>query len=261
MNSTGHKRKVVATIEARMGATRLPGKMALELFPGLPALGAIIERVQAAQQIDEVIVATSTEPRDDSIVAIARRFGVRAFRGSETDVLGRVVGAGAFVGADTLVLVTGDCACISQKILDTGIMEFFARDCDFLSNCLKDTYPQGIDVQIVRFSALERAHAMVQKEPYRSDPNNHEHTNYFIRTHPAMFTIHEYTAPAHYHRPELTLLLDTPADLAMLRAVYKRLYPLKPRFDIDDILALVDNEPALFASAQQPSINRVGYTV
>ncbi len=254
------RQRVVATIEARMGATRLPGKMALELAPGLPALGAVIQRVRAAPRIDEVVVATSTEARDGAIVAIADRFGVRAFRGSEDDVLGRVVGAGAFAGADVLVLVTGDCSCISPMILDAGIALFFERGCDLLSNCLEDTFPPGIDVQVVRFPALQRAYAMAQEEPYRSDRNNFEHVNYFIRNHPNAFSIYHYTAPPRYHRPNLELLLDTPTDLAIMRAIYARLHPQNPRFDLDDLLTFADREPEIFLRAQRQQINRVGYT-
>lgn len=253
--------RVVATIEARMGATRLPGKMALELHPGLPALGAVIERVQRAARIDEVVVATSTESCDDAIVVTAERFGVRAFRGSETDVLGRVVGAGIFAGADVLVPVTGDCTCISPMILDAGIALFSERGCDFLSNCLEDTFPQGIDVQVVRFVALQRAYAMAQGEPHGYDQNNFEHVNYFIRNHPETFSIHRYTAPPQYHRPNLTLLLDTPMDLDMMRKIYARLYLATPRFDLDDLLALVHQAPEMFARAQEQQVNRVGYIV
>lgn len=250
---------IVATIEARMGATRLPGKMAAELYPGLPALGAVIERVRRAHRIDEVVVATSTEERDDAIVAIAEQFGVRAFRGSEEDVLGRVVGAGAFARADILVLITGDCSCISPAVLDAAIGEFSVRTCDFLSNCLEDTFPQGIDAQVVAFPALRRAYAMAREEPFCGNRNNFEHVHYFIRNHPDVFSIHRYAAPPKYHRPDLVLLLDTPMDLEMMRAIYTRFYPTNPQFDLDDILVLANTHPELFAAAQQSEINRIGY--
>lgn len=253
--------KVVATIEARMGSIRLPGKMALELLPGLSALGAVIERVRRTSRIDEVVVATSMESRDDAIAAIAERFGVRAFRGNEDDVLGRVIGAGAFAGADVLVLVTGDCSCISPSVLDAGIALFLERGCDFLSNCLEDTFPQGIDVQVVRLAALQRAYAMAQREPYCHDEHNFEHANYFIRNHPDMFSIHRYTAPPQYHHPNLTFLLDTPVDLDVMREIYARLYPEHPHFDLDDLLALVMRAPDLFARARNQQVDRVGYTV
>lgn len=253
--------RVIATIEARMGATRLPGKMAIELAPGLPALGAVIERVRRAACIDGVVVATSTESRDDAIAAIAERFGVHAFRGSETDVLGRVVGAGASAGADVLVSVTGDCSCISPMVLDAGIALFLERGCDFLSNCLEDTFPQGIDVQVVRFAALQRAYAMAQEEPYRRDQNNFEHVNYFIRNHPDMFSMHRYTAPPQYHHPNLILLLDTPLDLDMMRNIYTQLYSKNPQFDLDDLLRFVKVAPDMFVRVREQQVNRVGYSV
>lgn len=253
--------RVVATIEARMGSTRLPEKMATELFPSLPALGAVIERVQRATHIDDVVVATSTEARDGAIVAIAERFGALVFRGSEQDVFGRVVGAGASARADILVLVTGDCSCISPTILDWAIAEFSVRTCDFLSNCLEDTFPPGIDAQVVRFASLQHAYALARVEPHNQNANNFEHVNYFLRNHPDTFSIHRAIAPPRYHRPDLELLLDTPADLVMMRSIYAHLYPKNPRFDLDDILAFADAYPNVFASAQQPGVNRVGYSV
>lgn len=244
-----------------MGATRLPGKMALELYPGLPALGAVIERVKAAKQVDQVIVATSNKERDDEIEAIARTHGVDAFRGSEDDVLGRVIGAGEHGGADALVLVTGDCSCISPSVIDEGVSLFFSEGCDFLSNCLEDTFPQGIDAQVVSLEALKKAHDLASAEPHCQDSNNFEHANFFMRNHPELFSIYTYRAPQKYHRPDIELLLDTPQDLVVIRNIYERLHGRGKLFDVDDILELIDREPDILKDIIGLTVNRVGYTL
>lgn len=253
--------KIVATIEARMGATRLPGKMALEVSPGLTALGAVIERVQRCTAVDDVVVATTTEVRDDQIVHIAHRHGVRCFRGSETDVLGRVVGAAVFADADTVVPLCGDCTCVSPRVIAVAVSEFRANPCDCLVHGPEQTYPNGIEVPVVRRDALERAHAQVLEEPYCRDENNVEHTTYFLLHHPEQFAIRYYGAPPSHRRPDLTVLLDTPEDLAFMRAIYGYYYATTPHFDLDDLLRFADAYPDVFAAAQQPSVNRVGYTV
>ncbi|MDD5072687.1 MAG: hypothetical protein PHX64_02375 [Candidatus Omnitrophica bacterium] len=251
-------KEVYAVIEARMGSTRLPGKMALDLYPGLPALGAVIERLSACKNVKGVVVATTEKDSDDRLLPIAKRFGAGCYRGSETDVLGRVVGAGTVAAAKALVLVTGDCSCISPSLIDEGVDFFFKNAYDLVSNCLEDSYPVGIDMQVAGFSALSRAHETACRAPYNSDSNNFEHTNYFIKSHPELFSSYRYPAPAKFNRPDIHLALDTEADLEVMRRIYGRLYPVNKLFDTGDIIKLLDDEPGILEPLKGRSINRTG---
>ncbi|UCC95960.1 MAG: glycosyltransferase family protein [Candidatus Omnitrophota bacterium] len=253
------RRRVVATIEARMGSTRLPGKMALELYPDLPALGAVIERLGTCKTLDEIVVATSQDSVDDTVVDIAKRFDAAYFRGSEDDVLRRVVGAAKKVEASVVVLVTGDCSCISFSLIDEGVEFFLKNGYAFVSNCLTEGYPVGIDLQVVHMDALAKADAMAHKKPYCDDSNNFEHTNFFISNHPELFSIYQYPVPEKYNQPHIQLALDTAADLQVLRNIYARLYPKNHFFDIDDILALLEREPDILRSVNGSNANGLGY--
>lgn len=255
---TRKEKRVVGCIEARMGSSRLPGKMALELYRGLPALGAVIERLSACPVLDGIIVATTGTSDDDLIVDIAKKFGASYFKGSVDDVLGRVVGAGEGMKADALVLVTGDCSCISPSLIDEGVDFFLAHSYDLVSNCLEDVYPIGIDLQIVRLEALKKAHTMACREEHRNNRNNFEHTNYFIRNHPDLFSLYRYPAKERHQRPDIQLALDTEADLKVISGIYARLYPKKKLFDLDDILDLLDKEPELLHPLKGANVNRTG---
>lgn len=253
------RKKIFATIEARMGSSRLPGKMALELYPGLTALGAVIERLSACKTLDGVIVATTREKKDDPLVHIAQKFMAMCFRGSEDDVLGRVIGAGKMVDTDALVIVTGDCSCISPCLIDEGVNFFLNNQYDLVSNCLEDSYPVGIDLQVVDFKALVKSYEMALTLPHCDDTNNFEHTNFFIKNHPDIFRIYYYHAPEKYKRPNIQIALDTTADLEVIRKVYARLYPKNKFFDIDEVLELLDREPQILKPLEGLDINRLGY--
>jgi len=260
MDSISSANRVVATIEARMGSTRLPGKMALELYPGLSALGAVIERLKRLETIQEIVVATTNLPADNRLEEIAGKYGVRCFRGSEENVLGRVVGAGTLASADALVLATGDGSCVSPQVIDAVVRWYLDHEYDLVSNCVfEDSYPVGIDAQVVSFEALERAYGMAQKPLYAQDRNNFEHVNYFIKHHPELFRIYQYQAPEKYHHPEISCVLDTPTDLELMRGIYAKLYPKNPAFDVDDILSLISTDSQMLRAAQQQGVNRLGY--
>lgn len=255
-----HARRVIATIEARMGSTRLPEKMVKEIYPGLTALGAVIERLKRAKTINEIVLATTTGESENALENIAHRYSIRSFRGSEEDVLGRVISAGKIARADMLVLVTGDGTCVSPTVIDEAVRFFLSHHYDLVSNCVfEDSYPIGIDAQVVSMDALERAYTMARKAPYISDKNNFEHTNFFIKHHPDLFRIHQYSAPAKYQHPELAFVLDTTADLEVMRGIYTKLYPQNPAFDLDDILKLIAREPEISKPLDGLAVNRLGY--
>lgn len=232
------KRKIFATIEARMTSTRLPGKVLREAV-GKPMLELMIERVRRVPMLDGVIVATTVNAADDAIVALARRLGVACYRGSEDDVLSRVLEAARAHHADVIVELTGDCPLIDPDIVTETIDRYLASGADYVSNILERTYPIGMDTQVFATDVL----ADVARRS--DDPADHEHVSLFIYRHPEIYRLRNVAAPQCFTRPRLRLTLDTGEDLALIGAVFEALYADNPNFGLSDILAFLDRRPEI----------------
>ena len=160
--------KVVGIIEARMGSSRLPGKVLLP-FGGAPALGLLLKRVSSAEKLDEVIVATTEEKGDLPIVRFCDKIGVKSFRGSENDVMKRVLDAARHCEADLVCELMGDSPFLDPAEINRAITEYRIRDCDYLSNFWpKNTYPLGFAVQVYRTEVLAKAETMTLDPVHRS---------------------------------------------------------------------------------------------
>jgi len=233
--------KVVSTIEARMSSTRLPGKV-LRPLAGKPALEMMIERVRRSRRIHQVVVATTVNPADDVLEQLARRLAVSCFRGSEEDVLDRVLRAARSAAADVIVELTGDCPIIDPEVIDRVIDVYLEGSYDYVSNGLhKTTYPAGMETQVFATSVLaEVAHLT-------HDPADREHVSLYIYEHPERYKLHnvESGLPEKHRAPRLTL--DTAEDYELIAAIYEELYPKKPAFSLDDVLRLFDRRPELLA--------------
>ena len=164
--------KIVATIEARMTSSRLPGKVLMPIM-GKPMLAYLIERLKRSR-VDEIVVATTDRPTDDLIEQLATNLGVGCFRGSEEDVLGRVLLAAKSVGADVIVEITGDCPLIDPDIVDQVLDVYLSQQVDYASNTLKRTYPRGLDVQVFSTNLLDEVNILT------SDPIDHENVSLYI---------------------------------------------------------------------------------
>lgn len=206
--------KVIAIIQARMGSSRLPGKVLAEI-EGRPMLWRVLERARAARSLSEVIVGTTDEPRDDAIVNFCRQHGVACFRGSESDVLERYYRAAQQRKADFVVRITSDCPLIDPEVIDQVVREFLVGDFDYASNGLTRNYPRGLDAEVMTFEALQRAHAEA-RHPYQR-----AHVTPYIYENPNQFKILAVTGVEDYSAFRWTV--DTPEDLAFVRAVYQRL--------------------------------------
>ncbi|MEK9753123.1 MAG: glycosyltransferase family protein [Rhodospirillaceae bacterium] len=232
------KPRIVATIEARMTSSRLPGKVLMD-GAGKPMLAHMIERLQRVPSLDGVVVATTVNATDDPVVDLAAGLGVGYFRGSEDDVLLRVLGAAQAHDIDVIVETTGDCPLIDPELVETCIQGYLAAGVDYVSNVLERTYPVGMDTQVFATKVL----ADVARRT--DDPVDHEHVSLFIYRHPEIYSLKNMPGSPELTRPELGLTLDTPEDYQLLRAVFEALYPTNPGFSLVDILRLLDTDPKL----------------
>lgn len=233
--------RVVASIEARMGSSRLPGKVLMDIA-GQPALTRLLTRLRACEAVDDIVLATSVSPQDDALEAWARDQDVAVYRGSEDDVLDRVVRAQQMMKSDVVVEVTGDCPLLDADVIRLGVETFFANECDVVTNARIPSYPQGADVQVFRFADLAHVAETV------SDPAVREHVSLYFYEHPEQYRIIHLIAPSAWRAPDQRLQLDYEEDLRFVREVYARLEPrLGPTFGVQSILELLKAEPALAA--------------
>jgi spore coat polysaccharide biosynthesis protein SpsF len=225
--------KVIAIIQARMGSTRLPGKVLMNLA-GEPVLVRVIERARRATLLDDVVVATTTQPADDAIVQLCAERNYPCFRGSEDDVLDRYYQAARQYEADVVVRITSDCPLIEPQVIDQGLQEFFEHQADYASNGMSTrTFPRGLDVEVMTFAALERA--------WQEDTNPawREHVTPYIYRHPELFRLHALANPVDLSHMRWTV--DTPEDLAFVRHIYDHFG--NDAFSWQDVLALLEQHP------------------
>lgn len=231
--------KTAAIIQARMGSTRLPGKI-LKGLMGKTVLQHVIERVQQAKSIDEIIIATSTLDQDDLVVDEAVKCGVNYFRGSENDVLARYYGAAKDNNADIVVRITSDCPLIDPLVTD-DIVNFFKdkKIYDIVTNASSDlserTFPRGLDTEVFSFIALEQAYKQADKQYQR------EHVTPYIYENSSMIYLYKNIVDYSMHR----WTLDTEEDFLLIKEIYSRLYNREHNFYLLDILKLFEIYPEL----------------
>ena len=231
---------IVAVIEARMSSTRLPGKVLAEV-EGRPMLELMIERVRRAPSLDGIVIATTENDADQPIVDFAERLGVGCWRGSEDDVMRRVLDAATAYDADVIVELTGDCPVIDPAIIEATIAAFQASDAVYAANDLERTWPIGMNVEVFTTAALRDA------EQRTSDAEEREHVSPYIYRRPERYPQINITAPADETRPDLRLTLDTPEDLIVLRAIFEALGTDPADFSLRDVLAFLDDNPQIAA--------------
>ena len=234
-------RRVIATISARMGSTRLPGKVLMPLC-GKPVLAHIIERVARSKYFDDIIIATSVDPKDDAIEAFAKEHGHKVYRGSEDDVLARVYEAAKSQNADIIYRGMGDSPLVDHRIVDKLIEDLIQGDYDLVSNEMGDApVPDGFDATVFTFKALEDGY----KEA--THPEMREHVTVHIKTDPKRYKILALKAEGDMNWPGLRLTLDTKEDYQVIHAIYEALYAKDPDFSAVDILNFLKTRPDIVA--------------
>jgi spore coat polysaccharide biosynthesis protein SpsF len=225
--------RVVAVIQARIGSTRLPGKVLLPLA-GAPVLTRVVRRAARARSVDAVVVATTTQPPDMAIVDLARSEGWLVELGSEMDLLDRYVQAARAHRADVVIRITSDCPLIDPDVIDDTVHAFQAGNYDYASNTLEPrTYPRGLDVEVITTSALERA--------WRddTDPAWREHATPYLYRHPELFRLLRVPAPVDESRHRWTI--DTPEDYDLISRIYEAFG--RDDFGWREALAVVEAHP------------------
>jgi spore coat polysaccharide biosynthesis protein SpsF len=243
--------KIGAIIQARMGSTRLSGKV-MKKIKGKTILHHVIERIQQSKLVDEIIVATTLLERDDIIVNEMKNCGVKCFRGSEEDVLSRYYYAAKESNVDTIVRITSDCPLVDPNVIDEIIAFCLDRKYDLVTNAGTDltqrTYPRGLDIEVFSIEILEDAFKNGKENYHR------EHVTPFIYEHSN--NIHYFKSVVDYSKHRWTL--DTEEDLKLISEIYNRLYKGRHDFYLPDIIELFENEPYLFtinAHIEQKKIN------
>ena len=247
----GVRLKLVAVIQARMGSSRLPGKILLPL-QGKPLLERMIERVRAASALDDIIVATTTDPADDPIRALCRRIDIPIYSGHPTDLLDRHYQAARERGADGVAKIPSDCPLIDPRIIDRVVNRFknltASPGIDFVSNLHPASYPDGNDVEIMPLPILETAWREASRGFER------EHTTPFIWDQPGRFRMDNMLWESGRdlsmsHR----FTIDYPEDYAFIEAVFNALHVEGGNgtgdslpFSMDDILRLLEKRPDIF---------------
>jgi len=226
--------KVVAIIQARMGSTRLPGKVMMDLA-GEPMLVRVINRVRRASRLDEVVVATTTNAEDDRIVGLCHDRGWPVFRGSEDDVLDRYYRAAVAHSAQAIVRITSDCPLIDPDVIDAVVLEFQSHypDVDFVSTGINRSYPRGLDTSVMSWAALEKAGREDTNPAWR------EHVTQYIIRNPDLFRVRGVENDVDYSYMRWTV--DTPEDLAFVRRIYDHFR--NDEFNWKDVIALLERNP------------------
>ncbi|MGO4353294.1 aminotransferase class III-fold pyridoxal phosphate-dependent enzyme [Rhizobium sp. RAF36] len=227
--------KVVAIVQARMGSSRLPGKVLREIS-GQPLISVLLKRLAQSRRLDEVVLAIPEGAADDVLAEFLGTNGHKTFRGSENDVLQRYFDAATEIGADIVVRVTGDCPFIDPMVLDTVIDSLVSNGADYASNVAPPTFPDGLDVEVFRFSALWRANSEAKETPQR------EHVTPYLRESGLFKTVNVSNETDHSAE---RWTVDEAGDLQVADAIMAQLGP-GIDFSWRDILRLKADRPDLF---------------
>jgi len=233
-----NNKKVVATIEARMTSTRLPGKVLLEIG-GKPALAYMINRIKQSRLVDDIVVATTVNDSDEPIIDLCNKIGCKYFRGREEDVLLRVLEAAKSVNADIIVELTGDCPFIDPDIIDKVIELYFSGDYDYASNVVERSFPDGFDTQVFSVQSLEKVARMTD------DPIDRVHVSCYFYNNPHKFKLANLLADKDSTWPDLRLTIDEPADYQLLKVIDQKLQERKGMFSVNEVISLLKQEPEL----------------
>ena len=229
--------KTVAIVQARMGSSRLPGKV-MRSVGGRPMIDLILARLSLARSVDRIVLATSTGVENDPLAAHVRGLDFAVCRGSEDDVLDRYYQAARAHAADVVVRITGDCPFVDPELVDEIVADFHDSGFDYASNVAPPTYPDGLDVEVFSFAALERAWREA------ADKHDREHVTPYLRG-SDRFRTSNFALSEDYSTERWTV--DEAPDLAVVEAIVGYFHPRRD-FGWREIIALKAAKPELFTA-------------
>jgi glutamate-1-semialdehyde 2,1-aminomutase len=228
--------KVVAIIQARMGSTRLPGKVMLPIVKGMPMIEVLLFRLRQAKEINKIVIATSVNQKNQPLVDHVTKLGFSIFQGSENDVLDRYYRAAVLHNSDIVVRITGDCPLVDPEVVDAIIKTYKLGGADYVSNSNPPTYPDGLDVEVFSFSSLKTAWKEAKKSFER------EHVTPFIRE-SGRFKIKNFTNNKDYSSERWTV--DEPEDYKVIKSIFENFSP-RIDFSWNEVLQLNYLQPDIF---------------
>jgi spore coat polysaccharide biosynthesis protein SpsF len=226
-------------IQARMSSTRFPGKVLAEVN-GKPIVGWQIERILKSHSKLDIVVATSVDKSDDSLVAFLESMDVRVFRGDLENVFSRYIEISKNFSHPTIIRITGDCPLIMPSLIDLMLQDFQNSDLDYLSNTLNPSYPDGLDIEIFKSEAIQKL------SKFELTPTELEHVTYGIYKRLNQFKTRNYASQTDYSYLRWTL--DYPEDLVFVKKIYSKFYGRETNFTFEEVLSLVDSDPSLESS-------------
>ncbi len=233
---------IAVVVQARMSSSRLPGKVMLPIL-GETLLFRMVERLKRIKYPVNIILATSTDEKDEIIERFCHKKNITFYRGDLNDLLDRHYQIGLLMGADAVIKIPSDCPLIDPQIIDK-VIDFYLENqqgYDFISNLHPATYPDGNDVELMTFAALEKA----WKEAKR--PLEREHTTpYFWENLDKFNTVNLAWETGLDYSMSHRFTIDYQEDYLFIKRVFEELYPKNPAFSMEDILALIHSKPEIY---------------
>lgn len=263
MSATGQKGEMGGLIAARMGSSRFPGKTLADLH-GRPMLERLVERLRQSGNIGSVTLATTDQSEDDTLERWCESVGVRCYRGSSDDVLGRLVSAAERFDIDPVIEVLGDNPLVHATLIDAAVARFREGAADYVATVTNEyakadpalrRFPIGVRVQVISRGALRKCDQLATM------PSEREHATSFIADHPEVFrsVFVEAEGPlADCHRPELTFAVNHPGNLDLIRHIYQVCYEATPNFGVDDAIRVFDSDATIHGLMGEPGLREDG---
>lgn len=232
--------KTSVIIQARMGSTRLPGKVLMKI-KGITILEHLIKRLKLSKKIDDIIIATTINKEDEQIIEVAEKNNVNYFAGSEKDVLERYYLAANKFKSDIIIRITSDCPLMDYEILDKMLTLFKEKfnEIDYLSNTdvVKNTFPRGFDIEIFKYELLEKIFNIATKEYER------EHVTPYVYEHPSEFKLCGFKNEIDYSNYRLTV--DTSEDFNVIKLIFDKCYKENGYFNLNDVINVLRTNPEI----------------